>query len=332
MSVQIASLRRTWALRHRLSPREIIGSSLAFIALVIMLVVCFALQPSALSISGLALLLAPSVPLALAAISQMFVMSVGDIDLGNGYFVGFVTAIVAVFLVSNPVLGIALLLGAGLLYAAQAALVQVRSIPAIIVTLGASFVWLGLGLLILPIPGGTVPDWLSTLSHMQAVETRDFYILPIPMPVLVLLAMALFAWFLSIRLPAGSVMRGLGSNPDALVRAGWSPLKARLTAYGCAALFAILSGISLAGLTSSGDPASSGNYTLMSIAAATLGGETFTGGRAVPLGAVTGAVAISLVTSTLSLLNVPSSYQTGAQGIILILVLAGRALTERRAA
>ncbi|MGH3026224.1 MAG: ABC transporter permease, partial [Gaiellaceae bacterium] len=68
---------------------------------------------------------------------------------------------------------------------------------------------------------------------------------------------------------------------------------------------------------------------LLAIAAVILGGGEFAGGRAVPFGAVIGALSMSLVGTLLSLQNVPSSYQAGAQGLVLILVLAGRAVTRR---
>jgi ribose transport system permease protein len=259
----------------------------------------------------------------------MFIITVGDIDLGNGYLIGLVTAVVAAQMTKNWLLAVAMLAGIIVVYVGQAVLVQLRGIPSIIVTLGASFVWLGLGLALLPTPGGTAPSWLSSLMNLAVPETRR-YELPIPMPLVFAAAIGTAAYLVIIRLPYGAVIRAAGSNPDALRRAGWSVLKARMTAYALAAAFAVLAGLALAGTISSGDPTTSANYTLLAVAAVILGGGQFSGGKAVPYGAVIGALAISLVTSMLSLLNVSSSYQTGAQGLVLILVLAGRVLTDRR--
>lgn len=52
------------------------------------------------------------------------------------------------------------LVGCVLSYAVLGALVETRAVSSLIATLGASFIWLGLGLFALPIPGGQVPDWL----------------------------------------------------------------------------------------------------------------------------------------------------------------------------
>jgi ribose transport system permease protein len=149
------------------------------------------------------------------------------------------------------------------------------------------------------------------------------------MPLVLAALIGLAAYLITVRLPYGAVVRAAGSNPDALRRAGWSVLRARVVGYACAAGFAILAGMALTGVISAGDPTTSANYTLLGVAAVILGGGQFSGGRAVPFGAVIGALAISLINSMLSFLNVSSSYQTGVQGLILILVLAGRLLTDR---
>ena len=313
---------------HGIRPLRLLGQGLPALALIAMFIVCAALEPNVLSINGMALLLSPAIPLILAAVSQMFIITVGDIDLGNGYLIGLVTAVVAVQMVRNPLLAVAMLAGIGVLYVGQAVLVQTRGIPSIIVTLGASFIWLGTGLALLPTPGGTAPGWLVSLMNLKMLQTTR-YELPVPMSLILAALIGTAAYLLIIRLPYGAIIRAVGSNPDALRRAGWSVLKARVAAYALAALFAILAGLALSGVISAGDPTTSANYTLLAVASVILGGGQFSGGRAVPFGAVIGALAISLVTSMLSLLNVSSSYQTGVQGVVLILVLAGRVLTDR---
>jgi ribose transport system permease protein len=309
-------------------PLWLLGQGLPGLALIAMFIVCAALEPGVLSINGMALLLSPAIPLILAAVSQMFIIAVGDIDLGNGYLIGLVTAVVAVQMVRHPLLAVAMLAGIAVLYVGQAVLVQTRGIPSIIVTLGFSFIWLGMGLSLLPTPGGTAPGWLVSLMNLKMLQTTS-YELPVPMSLILAALIGAAAYLVIIRLPYGAIIRAAGSNPDALRRAGWSVLKARMAAYALAALFAILAGLALSGVISAGDPTTSANYTLLAVASVILGGGQFSGGKAVPFGAVIGALAISLVTSMLSLLNVSSSYQTGVQGVVLILVLAGRVLTDR---
>lgn len=301
--------------------RRQVGEALPLAALIGLTAWCIVLQPTIWSVGGLTLLFQPAIPLVLAAVSQMFVIMIGDIDLGTGFFVGLVNAVTARYLTSNWVLVIGLLAATIVGYALAATLVQLRKIPSIIVTLGASFIWLGFGLVVMPIPGGTAPAWLQSLMNWQPSE--------FPAPLLFSIVIALCVYLITFRLSFGAAFRGAGANPEALERYGWSMLVVRIVCYALAAFFGILAGLALTGITASGDPNASANYTLLAIAAVILGGGEFAGGRAVPFGAVIGALSMSLVGTLLSLQNVPSSYQAGAQGLVLIIVLAGRAVTRR---
>jgi len=61
-----------------------------------------------------------------------------------------------------------------------------------------------------------------------------------------------------------------------------------------------------------------------------LGGGEFTGGKVSPVGAVIGALTLTLAASFLSFLRLSPDWQIGAQGAILILVLTARLLFTRR--
>ena len=300
---------------------SLIGASLPFAALIAMYAWCAILQPQALSINGVSLLLSSALPLVLAAMAQMFVITLGDIDLGNGNAVGLTNVIAAQYLTHSPLIAIGLFIVTILGYMVAGALVELRRIPSIIVTLGASFIWLGLALTILNIPGGSAPDWLVSIANWAPSG--------VPIPLLYAAIVALIATLLLFHTSFGAVLRGAGSNSQAVARAGWSMLTVRVAAYGLAGLFIVFAGLALTGLTSSGDANASSNYTLLAVASVILGGGDFAGGKAAPIGGVVGALAISLVGSLLALLNVSSDFQPAVQGIILLIVLAGRTLTRR---
>lgn len=317
----MAAIQRRARADGELGWRGAASDSLPFVALLGIFAWCVVLQPQALSVDGATLLFSSAIPLVLAAIAQMFVITLGDIDLGNGYAVGLANVIAARYLASNPLLAIALFAATILGYMAAGALVELRRIPSIIVTLGASFIWLGAALLILNIPGGSAPDWLSSIFNWAPPL--------LPAPLLYAAIAAAVAYAIMFRSAFGAVLRGAGSNPQAVGRAGWSLLGIRVRAYALAGLFVVLAGLALTGITSSGDANASANYTLLAIASVILGGGDFAGGTAAPIGGVVGALAISLVGSLLALLNVSSDFQSAVQGIILIAVLAGRTLTRR---
>lgn len=296
-------------------------AGLALAAMLAIIVIAVANQPRILSVSGISIMLTSAVPLVLAAQAQMLMMSVGDIDLSIGALVGLVTVIAATLLSQAPLLGAAALAGIVLVYALLALVIQRRNVPSIIATLGMSFTWTGLGLLLLPTPGGKVPAWLGAIGSWRPTL--------LPAPVIIICVATVAVYILTQRTRPGVRMRALGSNSDTLQKAGWSLSRTRVTTYVLAAVLIIAAGLLLASQTRSGDVASSGNYTLVTIAAVILGGGSFAGGQAVAVGTTYGAITLGLITVLLSLMSFSSNLQSAAQGVIVLAVLAGRVITDR---
>ena len=281
----------------------------------------FYLQPRAMSYTGLNLLFNLAVPIALATITQMLIMAVNDLDLSMGSFVSFIACVAATYLHDTPLLGVLILLAAIAVYALMGVIIYVRDLPSIVVTLGMSFVWAGLAVLILPAPGGTAPEWARAVMISKPPL--------VPMAIVASALLAVFAQLLIMRSSFGVLIRGVGGNQRSVQRAGWSILVARASAYALAASFAVAAGICLVGLTTSADANIALRYTLLSIAGVILGGGEFTGGRISPIGAVVGALTLTLAGSFLSFLRISPDWQIGAQGAILIIVLALRLLLNR---
>ena len=303
-----------------LSPR-LMRAALPALSLAALLIAIFYLQPRTMSYVGLNLMLNLAIPIALATIAQMCVITVNDLDLSLGAYVGFVACVAATWLNDVPLLGAAALLGGIAVYAVIGALVYLRDLPSIVVTLGMSFVWLGLSVLILPTPGGSAPDFMRSLMTLKPPY--------VPFPIIAAAVIAIIVHFALMRTSYGSVLRGSGGNPKAIGRAGWSLLKTKVTMFAMAGFFGMLSGLCLVGLTTSADANIALRYTLLSIAGVILGGGEFVGGRVSPVGAVIGALTLTLAASFLSFLRISPDWQIGAQGAILIVVLALRAVIAR---
>ncbi|MBX5136436.1 ABC transporter permease [Rhizobium lentis] len=291
------------------------------LSLTLLLAAVFWLQPRAMSYVGLNLLFNLAVPIALATIAQMLVMTVNDLDLSMGTFVSFVACVSATFLRDHPATGILILAGAIAAYAALGVIIYLRDLPSIVVTLGMSFVWGGLAVLLLPAPGGQAPDWVRSLMTVKPPLA--------PMAIVASIIIAAVAHLLVMRSSLGVLIRGIGGNQRSVERAGWSIVGARAIAYGLAGFFAVLAGIALVGLTTSADANIALRYTLLSIAGVILGGGEFIGGRVSPVGAVIGALTLTLAGSFLSFLRISPDWQIGAQGAILIIVLALRLMLNR---
>jgi ribose transport system permease protein len=295
--------------------------ALPVMALATLLISVFILKPNTISYTGLHLLFKLGIPIALATLAQMVIMGVNDLDLSMGAFVSFVACVAATYLVDQPLVGWLILLASVGTYALIGVVIALRGLPSIVVTLGMSFIWSGLAVLILPAPGGTAPAWVAASMGWKPPL--------LPMGLVASAVIALFAHLLIMRSSFGVLIRGIGGNERSVARAGWSTLQARAMAYATAAVFAIASGITLVGLMTSADANIALRYTLLSIAGVILGGGEFIGGRISPIGAVIGALTLLLAGSFLTFLNVPSDWQIGAQGMILIVILALRLLLGR---
>jgi ribose transport system permease protein len=280
------------------------------------------LNPRAISYFGFNLMLSLALPIVLATLAQMFVTAGGELDLSIGAFISFCGCVVATWLDQSPLIGAVILLAGILVYAGLGALIHLRNLPSIAVTMGMSFVWQGLAILVLPQPGGAAPDWLQSLMSLK---------LPfVPLPVVGAVLLALVCDLILMRTGYGAVLRGSGGNPAAVVRAGWSLLKVKMTLFALAGFFGVLSSLALIGTSTSADPNIGSNYSLLSIAGVILGGGEFVGGIVSPVGAVIGALTLTLAASPLlTFMHIPPDWQIGANGALLILVLAARARFSR---
>jgi len=303
------------------TPGRFLRAALPALSLALVILGIAWLNPRAISYFGLNLMLNLGIPVALATTAQMFVITVNDLDLSIGTFVSFVGCVAATWLRDAPALGAIILFSAICVYATVGAVIYLRSVPSIVVTLGMLFVWQGLAILILPKPGGKAPVWLHDFMNLHTPY--------VPFPVITALAIAALVHFGLMRTSYGAILRGSGGNPNAMARAGWSLFKTKVVMFTLAGIFGVLSGLALIGLTTSADANIGKGYTLLSIAGVILGGGEFVGGRVSPVGAVIGALTLTLAGSLLNFMRISPDWQVGAQGAILIVVLAARAVINR---
>ncbi len=304
---------------HRLLTSRVL---LPVAAMILMILINAAMNPRILSYMGMRMLVSSAVPLVFAALGQMFIVTAGDVDMGNGYSIALVNVLVGIVLTGNPFLGIISLLIFIAAYAMMGALIHVRNIPAIVVTLGAQFVWWGIALVIAPSPGGSCPEWLLRLYK--------FNFPVIPMPIVLCVLAGIGCWYVLFRSKYGMILRGIGNNPLAVERSGWSYICAKMTNYALAGLMVVFSGMAYTAVCMGADANSSATYCMMSIATVILGGCEMAGGIVAPMGVVCGGIAMSFITTVLTSFRVDSNYQTAVTGIILVVVLAIKLITHKK--
>jgi ribose transport system permease protein len=266
-----------------------------------------------------------ALPLALAAAGETLVILTNGIDLSVGSVITLTNVSCAVLAAhghGSLAVPFALAIGAGA-GLANGLIVSYLRIAPLIATLATSSIYLGIALIVLPTPGGSVPGWLSSGTSTQ------IGVVPVAA---IWLAVALVAgWILLRRTAFGVNLQALGGSESAAWSAGINVTRTRIGVYVVSGLCSALAGVVLAGLTQSGDPSIGAVYLLDAIAAVVVGGTSLAGGVGTVAGSILGAIALSLVSSVLLVSGLSTNYQYIVTGLIVIGALLTHALQGRLA-
>ncbi len=282
-------------------------------AILLIFIPIIAINPRVLSYNGIRILFNLATPITLAVMAQMFAIILGDIDFSLGNFIGLCTCVTATILPVSPLLAIIIFIAFILFYSGIGALIYVKQLPAIVITIGMSFIWTGIAVTIQPVPGGYAPAWLRAIMSYKTPY--------IPAPLLISIFVGLVLYLFLFKTKTGLIIRGIGGNVKSISHSGWSVVFYRMLAYMLIGVLGILSGFALVGITTSADANISNNYTLLSVAGVIIGGGSFAGGKVNPLGAVLGGMTMTLICTLLSFLRIAPQWQAGGQGAMIILVL-----------
>jgi ribose transport system ATP-binding protein len=264
-------------------------------------------------------LLLLTVPLAFASMGQLHALLLGAFDVSIGALMG-LTVVCASFLVTDPSWAWNLL-GIGGLFAIAAfvglvnfVLIRWLSIPSIIATIATLSVLQGITLMLRP-----TPDGLISTSFVDAM-TASWGFVPFSFFGVVALAIALDLWLYRTR--DGLTSRAVGLDHTSARRVGVSANIRFLRALLLSSLFACAGGLFLAALVGIGDPRLGTSFTLPALAAAVLGGAALGGGRGSFIGAVNGALFLTLIINVLPFLGWPAAWGDIARGGVTLAALA----------
>lgn len=288
-------------------------------------VVAAILQPNLLTPYGVSSTFATFLPLVLVAVAQSFVVIGGGLDLSAGAIVA-LSSVVAVQAMrgeeGTALVGFVAAVGTGFVCGAVNGLIvsRVRLQP-LIATFATASVFSGLALFVLPTPGGTVPAAMT--------ETFRQAIAGVPVSLLLVVAVAI-GWLVLRRLRIFRYIRASGGNPAAAYASLVPVAGARFASYAICGAVCGLAAVAVLGNSGSGDPFIGGDLALNSIAAVVIGGIALRGGIGSPLGAIAGAITLSLASTILFSVGLPTSWRALATGLVVILALSLSALGAPR--
>jgi ribose transport system permease protein len=155
------------------------------------------------------------------------------------------------------------------------------------------------------------------------------YIGPIPMPVIVVAALAALAIIVTRRLKWGRWVYAVGGDKEAARRQGIPVDRVLISVFVISGLMAGFAGVLTAGRTDAGFPTAGELEELTAIAAVIIGGASFFGGRGTVINVIVGALIIGVIQNGLNLLNVNVYYQLVATGVIVVIAVELDVLRRR---
>jgi ribose/xylose/arabinose/galactoside ABC-type transport system permease subunit len=307
-------------------PRIALGREWILVVATLLLVGAVgALNHDFLGVQNLRFIVLNSVVLSLVALGQTLVIAMRGIDLSVAPLLGLAAMVCGLLAQSHGLpLGYAVLLCVGIgavLGTFNGLLVATLNIPPIVVTLGTYSLYSGLTFLY---SDGTQVDSVPP-AYAAFGNGRIFGWLPLPTPVLVLLAVLALCWFLLRHTRFGRSILAVGNNDAAAYHAGLAVRWVRVRVYAISGVLACFAGLMFLCYTGSATvTAGTGDHLeLQSIAVALVGGTAISGGRGNLVGTVLGSLFLSVVLTALVFLRVPPIWYSAGEGLMILAAVQG---------
>jgi rhamnose transport system permease protein len=259
---------------------------------------------------------------ALLVLGQTVIILMRQIDLSISSIVGITAFLSGILFVDHPgipsllVVFFAVLAGL-LLGAVNAALVAWGKIPALITTLGTLYIFRGANYAWVH---GRQVNAANVPGSFLGIGTSTFLGIPV-LTWIVLLLLVIFSIGLR-QYRAGREFYAIGSNPNAAVLAGIDVSRRIGTGFIISGAIAGLAGALWLARFGTVDATAGEGIELAVITSTVVGGVAITGGVGSVVGAVLGALLLSVFSSTLVFLRVPSFWQQAFQGAMLLVAIA----------
>lgn len=258
-----------------------------------------------------------------------FVVATGEMDISVGAIYNLVVNSMALMILHsgmNPWAAAVVGIGIGAVCGALNGYIGVLlGLPAIIITLGTSYVYKGLTLVL---TGGYSVGNLGKSSFFDFGTGTLFRINNTVYVAAVVVVIS--AWWLKHSVICRDFL-AIGSNINAAKYTGVQVKKRRIQNEALMGAFAGLAGVlSLAFMASATSEGGSG-YEMLAITAVVAGGGSTEGGTASVWGTLGGIVLIMVIKNGLMLLGISTAWQEATEGLLLVLAIAMQTITRKQA-
>lgn len=253
------------------------------------------------------------------AIGMTMTMLIGGIDLSVGSVLALTSVVAARLFVSGDpmemLLGVVLALVLGLaLGAVSGTLTAYLNLPAFLVTFGMSQVARGLAYLYM---NGNI---FNKFDKKFLVLGKG-KIFGIPMPIIIAITALTIMGILLKKTVTGRRIYTVGSNPSMAKYSGIYNNRVVVLCYAISGLFAAIAGLIYISRLDAAEATIGTSFANNAIAAAAIGGISFSGGKGNVLGTVIGALLLTLIQNGMNQLGITTEYQNLVTGMVIIIAV-----------
>jgi ribose transport system permease protein len=304
-------------LRSRLG--SVMKKNVPFLILLLLLVIFSFMSDKFMTFGNIRILIRQVSFAGISAVGLMFVMISGGIDLSIGSQIVFTNVLLAIMMADwklDPRLAIPLILVVGTGLGAVNGFLSISlKVHPLIITLGTSAIFKGFGFII----NGSrnimgFPDSFRWFGQG--------YVWGIPVPVIVMILVALIGSFILTRTYFGRQVFALGGNEEAARLAGVHINRMKVILFMICGFISGITAVLLLSRVFAGQTVTGQGLEFDCLTAALLGGVSFKGGEGTIFGLITGIIIIGVLNNAMQLASFPDFSQTVVKGTVLLIAVA----------
>ncbi|MBI5295589.1 MAG: ABC transporter permease [Chloroflexi bacterium] len=298
---------------------SILQKNVPFLILILLVILFTFIAPNFMSVGNLRTLIRQISFAGISAVGLMFVMISGGIDLSIGSQIVFGNVLLAIMMVDwklPPAIAIPLILLVGTGLGAVNGILCIKlNIHPLIITLGTSAIFKGMGYIINQsrnIMG--FPDSFRWFGQG--------YVWGIPVPVIVMVIVALIGAFILTKTYFGRQIFALGGNEEAARLAGVNIKRMKVLLFMICGFVSSITTVLLLSRVFAGQTITGQGLEFDCLTAALLGGVSFKGGEGNVFGLMVGMLIIGVLNNAMQLATFPDFSQTVVKGSVLLIAVA----------
>ena len=280
--------------------------------IILIAIVATIINPNFLTLRNMFNVLQQISVLGIMTMCMSLLMISGGLDVSIGNMAGLVSIVFAKMLLAGQSLlvsVITLLILSTVCGFANGLIVAKSKVTPLIITLGMSYVFLGIALII----GGGRPQAISGFTFLGAAKIG-----PIPVSILIYLLVVAFAFCLRKYTKYGRRLNAIGGNPIAAYLSGINVDWHIISMYALSGLIVGLASLVLVSRLGMMRADTGSDFALQALAAAIIGGITFEGGRGSIIGAFFGVLLLGIILNAMNIIGATSYLQTVVLGAIIV--------------